>query len=292
MLYRFSLRQISVFEAIARTGSVSKAASQLSMSQSACSGALKELEKLYGIILFDRVGKRLKITNRGKQLRLSARRFLDSAGDLHSQLKAEQGLGILNIGATKTIGNTILFDGVKSFIESGGQCTIRIANTESIGKSILNFGLDLGLIEGELESEDLISIPWRHDELKIVCHPQHNLADQTLSIEALLDYRWVMREPGSGTREHFIKALGISSSELDISLEVNETEAICRAVAQGLGLSCLSGHVVDGKIVRGELAQIHCPQSDLSRQLYVAYHRYKYLDQTMEHFLSLILDAN
>jgi DNA-binding transcriptional LysR family regulator len=106
-----------------------------------------------------------------------------------------------------------------------------------LGQKIARFELDVGLIEGEIRHPDLELAPWRDDELVVFCAPQHPLAKRRrLGERELLAAQWILREPGSGTRQAFDRAMHGLLAQLDVLLELQHTEAIKRAVESGIGI--------------------------------------------------------
>ena len=145
---RFTLRQMAVFVAVARQESVSRAAEALSLSQSATSTALGELERLYDTQLFDRVGKALRLNEIGQSLLPQAMELIEHADAIETGLEGRAGFGTLRIGATLTIGNylatLIVADYLKRHPESTAQ--LQVHNTETIVDQVTRYELDLGLI--------------------------------------------------------------------------------------------------------------------------------------------------
>ena len=168
---RFSLRQIAVFGAVARQESVSLAAKELSLSQSATSTSLGELERLYETQLFDRVGKALRLNELGQSLLPQAVEFIERATAIEAVLEGRSGYGKLRIGATLTIGNylatLIVADYLKRHPESAAQ--LQVHNTATIIEQVARYELDLGLIEGNCRHPELVVVPWVEDELVVFC---------------------------------------------------------------------------------------------------------------------------
>ncbi|WP_096087004.1 LysR substrate-binding domain-containing protein [Agaribacterium haliotis] len=287
---RYSLRQIEVFLAIAHHENVSRAAEQLSLSQSAASGALKELENQFDVQLFDRIGKRLKLNEQGRHLRTKAESLLALATELQEDLSTDRALGNLKVGATLTIGNYLCVDLIEAYLNKAPDAHINldIANTERIKRELLNFDIDVGMLEGEIQHPDLDIHTWREDKLICFCAPEHPLA-ATGKIERgeLLSQAWVLREIGSGTRQSFDRAVGELGPQLNVRLELEQTEAIKRAVSKGLGLSCLSEICLEQDFKRGNLVALPCSELDLSRKLYLAVHKHKYRNASLEQWLKL-----
>ena len=276
---RFSLRQIEVFIATARHENVSRAAQALAMSQSAASGALKELESQFGVRLFDRRGKRLQLSELGHQVRPAAQGLLDQAEALQQALAGDEVRGRLHIGATLTIGNYVAVGMIARFRARHTQTDValEVANTHSIAERVAGFELDMGLIEGELHHPDLHIEHWGGDELVVFAHPGHPLAGSAaLRDEDLLAQQWIVREPGSGTRQAFDRSMQGILSDLDIVLELQHTEAIKRAVEAGLGVGCLSHICLREAFERGSLVPLAVPQRDFHRQWFLVTQREKF----------------
>jgi DNA-binding transcriptional LysR family regulator len=287
---RYSFRQLEVFLAAARLENVSQAAERLAMSQSAASGALRDLEQQFGIRLFDRVGKRLQLNELGRALQPRAEALLEQARELERSFERHEDLGRLKVGATLTIGNYLAVALIARFMreQPGARVSLEVANTARIAAAVAAFELDVGLIEGELHDPELEVITWREDELVVFCAPDHALARRRrLTDDDLRAATWILREPGSGTRQTFDRALHGLLPELDILLELQHTEAIKRAVEAGLGLGCLSRITLEDAFAAGTLVPLEVPQRDFSRHFYFILHREKYRSPGLERWLAL-----
>lgn len=290
---KFTLRQLQVFVETARHQNLTRAASGLAMSQSAASAALAELEQHYDTQLFDRIGKRLQLNALGQWLHPRAQALLDQAQELDAGLSGSQDSHI-RVGATLTIGNYLAVPLVARYMAEHPQSRIQLQvdNTAAISAQVRQFELDVGLIEGELHDPDLAVIPWRHDELVVFCAPDHPLAAVgALSDAQLRDSRWILREPGSGTRQTFDRAMHGLLPAMTVLLELQHTEAIKRAVEAGLGLGCLSRVTLEEAFRRGSLVPLATPQRDLRRSFYFIHHRRKYLTPAIQAWFSLCQQA-
>ena len=287
---KYSLRQLEIFVAISRTDSVSRAAEALSLSQSATSTALSELERQFDLQLFDRVGKSLRINETGQQLLPRAVELLDRAKEIENLLQGHAGFGHMRIGATLTVGNYLATILVARFLQEHPESRIQLQvhNTSTIVQQIANHELDLGLIEGDCNHLDIEVQPWIADELVVFSAPNHPLAKQRkASLEQLLQEEWILREKGSGTRETFDRAFHSHHSKLKIRLELEHTEAIKRAVESGLGIGCISRLALKDAFRRGSLVPISTPNLDLSRFFYFLWHKQKYQTTGIREFLDL-----
>ena len=290
---RYSLRQLEVFLATARYENVTRAAETLAMSQSAASGSLKELERQFDMKLFDRLGKRLQLSELGQQLRPQVESLLEQARSLEQALTGEDVVGRLEIGATLTIGNYIAVNMIADFRQQNARSDIilRVANTETIAKQVAGFELDMGLIEGELQHPDLDIVHWRRDELVVFAAPNHPLSTSTaLSDQDLLTLPWIVREQGSGTRQAFDRAMQGILTDLHIGMELQHTEGIKRAVEAGLGVGCLSQICVAEAFKRGSLVPLKVPGRDFRREWYLITHRDKFHSAALKRWLTLCLE--
>ena len=288
---RYTLRQLEVFLATARHGNLSRAARSLSLSQSAASGALRDFESQFDVKLFDRVGKRLRINELGASLQPEAEALLERATELEANLAQGGRPGHLKVGATLTIGNYLAVGMIARFRERfpRADVSLSVANTEAIAMRLAQFELDVGMVEGELRHPDLQVSPWREDELVVFAPPGHPYTQiRQLGDEQLLNTPWIVREPGSGTRQTFDRAMSGILHELDISLELQHTEAIKQAVEAGLGLGCLSRIALRDAFRRGSLLPVNVPHRDFRRTLGIVLHREKYRSAGLEAWLNIV----
>ncbi|MEW5248584.1 LysR family transcriptional regulator [Microbulbifer discodermiae] len=292
---RYSLRQLEVFIACAHHENVSRAAASLNMSQSAASTALQEFERQFDLRLFERAGKRLRLNELGRQLWPRAEELLERARALEQTLATHRDLGRLKIGATLTIGNYLAAGIMARYMEEqpGTRVELEVANTAAIAERVLNFELDLGLIEGEVNHPDLEMLPWRSDELVVFCAPKHPLAGRgQVGDRELCAAIWILRETGSGTRQTFERAMAGLLPRLHIRLELQHTEAIKRAVEAGLGISCLSRVSLVDALRRGSLVELPVPQRNFRREFHFALHRQKYRSAGIERWMELCRESD
>jgi DNA-binding transcriptional LysR family regulator len=287
---RYTLRQLEVFLAVARLGSVSRAARELAMSQSAASGSLADLERQFDVRLFDRAGKRVQLSDLGGSLRARAQAVLDQAHDLERGLEGQKEAARLRVGATLTIGNYLAAGLMARFMRDypAAQVTLAVGNTEEIARQVGNFEIDVGLIEGEVAEPELEVTPWRDDELVVFCAPDHPFARKRLLTDRdLRSAAWIVREHGSGTRQAFDRAMRGLLPELRIALTLQHTEAIKRAVAARLGVGCVSRIALDDAFSRGSLKACRVPHRDFRRQFFFLLHRRKFRSAGIARWIDL-----
>ncbi len=288
---KFTLRQIEVFLATAVHKNISKAANELSMSQSAATCALKDFEERYNTQVFDRIGKRLVINEQGKKLLPEAEALLSKAKELESVLIDDTEQGAINIGATLTIGNYIAVPLVAKYKRTypGITANLHIANTSRIVNEVLNFEMDIGLIEGEFSHKDLEIVKWFDDELIVFVAPEHEYAkEKELKDSDIVLAEWILREKGSGTRQTFDRAMQGLQNQLNIFMELEYTEAILQAVEQGEGVGCLSRICVEDAIRDGRLIELKLKKRSMKRSFYRVVHKKKYISNSLKRWISLI----
>ncbi len=287
---RFTLKQLEIFVQTAHHKSVTKAAEYLAMSQSAASGALKELESNFDIHLFDRVGKRLQLSELGGSVRPKAELLISIAKELEMSLVGEDEISSLAIGATLTIGNYLAVRLIADYMEAypGAPVELEIANTQEIVRRVENFELDIGLVEGEINSSLLSVVPWYQDALVVFCAPSSIYESKPyLSDKDLKEASWILREQGSGTRQTFDRALSGILSQLSVRLELGHTEAIKQAVMAGLGLSCLSKLALQDSFDDNKLVPLKVRGRSFNRTWYIIQRKDKYRSHSLRNWLSV-----
>lgn len=295
---RLTLRQLHIFTAVADAGSTTAAGLHVALSQSATSGALNQLESLLGARLFDRVGKRLVLNDTGRALLPLARALLDGAQGIESQFGigglAERGAGVatqLRVGASTTIGNYLLPALVASHLRASPATSIdvTIGNTSEVAAAVARLEVDMGLIEGPCHEPELQVRPWLEDELVIVCAPSHDLVCRDLTarvgLKSLRQQRWLLREPGSGTREAVENALLPHLHQWIHPMQLGSTEAIKQAAAEALGLACLSLCAVQDLVTLQRLVVVNSTLPRLTRRFYLIHHRQKQFSASLQRFV-------
>ncbi|WP_394201924.1 LysR substrate-binding domain-containing protein [Shewanella waksmanii] len=274
---RITLKQLAIFEAIARTGQVAKAAQQMNLSAPATSMALAELEKQIDARLFERIGNKLRLNSQGSLLLPLATEAIQKVEQIEHLFNApEQSLhGTLNVAASSTIGNFLLAKKSVAFCQqhTGVKVDLDIDNTHAVIDAVLEFRSEIGFIEGDCVDSRLKVQPWHRDKLVVFCHPAHPLAGKTVQPEQLNDQFWVMREAGSGTRDYFIRNANALNIRVQERFSFSTPEAIKQAVKQGAGLAVLSELTVQKEVNRKELAVINVEGLALSRQFYLIRHK-------------------
>lgn len=295
---RLTLRQLQIFQAVADRGSTAAAAPGLALSQSAASAAIIELERLLELRLFDRVGKRLQLNENGRAVLPQALALLDGAGALERWARdRDSQIGVLRLGASTTIGNYLLPGILAEFQKTLArpnpgalQVQVVIANTAAITAQVAAFQLDLGLIEGPCHEPELTVQPWLEDELLLVAAVHDPIVQQTLpvTLAMLREATWLLREAGSGTRETIDQLLTPHLHQLRAGIEFGNSEAIKRAAASGLGISCLSRYVVEDFLASGLLVAPASELPRLTRRFHLVTHALKWRTRGLDRMIGYL----
>lgn len=284
---KITFKQLEVLVAVAKHENMSLAAEKIHLTQSACSMSLSNLEQQLRGTLFNRVGKRLILNERGRILYPKAINILTQVNELQNLMADNQKnpIGHLIVGASSTIGNYVLPKIISEFIGHFPQTKIslQVSNTEQIIKQTLNFDIDIGFIEGNCYSLDLNVQTWRQDELIIIASPNHHLSKKKkISLQDLKNAEWILREKGSGTREQFEAAM---KANILPFLEFSHTEAIKHAVTTGIGIGCVSELTVTELLKNKSLVHIPTSFLKLSRYFYILLHKEKYQTVILREFM-------
>ncbi len=258
-----TLEQLRIFVAVAEREHLTQAADALNLTPSAASSAVRVLEERYGIALFHRTGRRIALTETGQAFLPEAKATLARAASADLFLTEIGGLkrGRLTLAASQTVGGSWLPPRLMRFKAAYPAIDIQLitSNTEQVAETVLEGQAELGFVEGTVEHPALSQRIVARDRLVIVAPVGHPLAGGRADAEALAAARWVLREPGSGTRSALIAMLavhGVQEEALDVTLSLPSNEAVRSAVLTGGVLTAVSLAVVEDDIAAGRLAPV------------------------------------
>jgi DNA-binding transcriptional LysR family regulator len=289
-----TLEQLRIFIAVAEKQHVTRAASELNLTQSATSAAVAALETRYGIKLFDRVGRGIVLTQIGRDFLNEARAVVARAKAAAQILDDLAGLkrGSLTLAASQTVANYWLPPRIETFRRTypGIDLRVRIANTEQVANAVIQGNADLGFVEGEVDEPALAIRRMEGDSLAIVVGARHRWVGRTrITPQLLTETSWILREPGSGTRSMFEAALRkfhVKLPDLDIRLELPSNEAVRVAVESGDCATAISDLVVAQSLAAGTL---HRVKIDLPKRSFIALrHKERYASQAEKALLASI----
>jgi len=282
---------------VAEREHVTRAAADLRLTQSATSAAIAALESRYDTKLFDRVGRRIELTEAGRLFLAEARAVLARAQAAEALLTDLAGLkrGALSLAASQTVGNYWLPPVMQRYRERhpGVALSLRIGNTEQVAHWVHETSADIGLIEGEIDDPTLAITQIAEDEMVLVVGRMHPWAGRaSISPSDLSETQWVLREPGSGTRsifETWLAEAGIAADSLQIALEFPSNEAIRGAVEAGAGATVISRLVADAMLRIGSLVQIGLALP--KRRFYALRHKERHITHAERAFAALLSES-
>jgi DNA-binding transcriptional LysR family regulator len=289
-----TLEQLRIFIAVAEREHVTQAAAYLNLTQSATSAAVAALEERHAVRLFDRVGRRVVLTDAGKLFLSEARAVVARAEQANRVLDDLAGMkrGTLRLGASQTIANYWLPPLMQRFRKQhpGIALELAVGNSTLVAQMVRDATIDLGFVEGEITDAALNSQSLPGDQLALVVAPGHEWQHRPPSEpEDLKTSPWVMREVGSGTRSACEKVLmdqGLSTEDIEVAFELPSNEALCVAVEAGAGAAILSTLVVGPAVNANRLVSVDfkLPQ----RPFYVLHHKERHLSLAEQRFLDLL----
>ena len=284
-----TLRHMRIFVSVFQKNSITKAAQELHLAQPSVSLAVRELEDYYGIRLFDRIGRHIAPTECGKEFYEYAVHIVSLFNEMEKKMRNWDTFGTLWIGASITIGTHILPVLIRRYQEQFPDLTVeaKVSKSASVEDELIHSGIDLGLIETQPSHPDLRAVPFMTDSMCVITAPDHPLASaKSVSLTELSRFPFLMREKGSAGRELLDAAFSLQQITVSPRWESTSTQALVKAVAEGLGVSVLPYLLVKKDIEEGTVRQIPLDQP-IRRNLNVIYHKSKFLTDNMRAFVDL-----
>lgn len=284
-----TLRSLEIFVKVAEFKSMRAAAEELFISQPSVSGAISDLEKEFNLLLFERLNKRIYITEAGERLFVYAKRMLSIKGEIERNMRDMDEITPIRVGATVTIGTCILPEIIKSI--KNVDIHVIINDTPTIEQGILENSIDIGLVEGRIINSDIQVTSFMRDELMCICRDTGEFKDKdSITLEELLKYPLLFREKNSGTRlvidEVIEPLLKKMDKKANIIWDSNNTQAIINGVKNGLGISILSPKIVEDT---GGIKAIRISDADISRNFSMLIHKDKVINKKMKIFIDKII---
>ncbi|MFY9070652.1 LysR substrate-binding domain-containing protein [Aliarcobacter butzleri] len=283
-----TLKELNFFYKLCENPQVTQVASELNISQSAISLAIKSLENSLNEQLFDRIGKKLILNEKGKYFKEKTLPSYLALMDASTIFQENKLVGNIKIAASKTISNYIMPNIYYDFLSKYKDVKLDILtiNSSNIIDKILKSELDIGLIEVDTQNSSLIKEKLADDELIVVSSDEKY--PQIAFIDAIKK-RWILREIGSGTREIFMNKIGEISKELDIFMQLQDFEEIKTIVLNNKNtVTSLSKVIVQKELDEKKLFQIKLKNLELKREFYLVYHKEKSKNLLFETFVEFI----
>jgi LysR family transcriptional regulator, low CO2-responsive transcriptional regulator len=288
-----SLRQLRVFEAAASNRSFSKAAESLHLTQPGVSMHIKELEASAGLPLFERIGRKLYVTEAGQELLARTREILRALKDAEDTLNGLRGLrrGRINLAVVSTAKYFVpqlLARFGRGFPELEIRLTVN--NRSSVIEQLVANDVDLAIMGRSPQSLDTVAEPFAQNPHVIIAAPDHPLASQRdILVETVARENFIVREPGSGTRlamQQYFDEFGLACN---VGMEMASNETIKQAVMAGMGISFISRHTLDLELQAHRLVILDVRGTPVIRLWHVAHLVKKRLSPTAVAFKEFVL---
>lgn len=289
-----TLRQLKVFEAVARNLSFSRAAEELFLTQPAVSIQVKKLEEHVGLALFEQLGKKIYLTAAGVEMLRCGRAIIQQfqeAEEAMTQFKGVPGgkLRVSVISAGDYFFPRLLVEFVR--YHTGAILDFTVYNREELLGRLAGNQTDLAVMVRPPVDRDTVHEPFALHPYVILAAPNHPLADKKrIPIARLAGEPFVVREKGSDTWHSMQEAFGLNLADLNIVMEIRSTETIKQAVMAGMGLSFLSAHTISRELLSKSLVVLDVQEFPLMLNWYVVHRKNKRLPPVAQAFKSFLID--
>ncbi len=292
-MQHISLRQFRVFEVAASHRSFSKAADLLHMTQPGVSMHIKEMEENIGLMLFERVAKRLYLTDAGQELLVRAREILRSLKDAEDALDSLKGLrrGRVNLVVVSTA-KYFVPQLLARFRKLHPDIEIRLAvnNRDSVIEQLNSNVVDMAIMGRSPEGLNTVAAPFAKNPHVIIAAPEHILAGvRAISVTSLANESFIVREPGSGTRLAMQQFFNDNHVLFKVGMEMASNETIKQAVMAGMGISFISRHTLELELQTRRLVILDVRGTPVMREWHLAHLAKKQLSPTAKAFKEFVL---
>lgn len=286
-----NIKHMNIFLTVCGCGNnITQAAKKLFTTQPAVTVAIQEIEKYYGILLFDRLGRRLYLTEAGEEFKEYAMRIVALFDDMEKGFRNWDTAGIMRIGASVTIGSQFMPSYVEIFSKLNTKVDVRvlIAPSNELEQKIMNNEIDLALVESYIHGDNIIAEEYMEDSLVVITPAKEPYSPgQIMKKETFKNQRFLLREHGSGARELFEKVMQINELSIEPVWEGMSTTALVNAVTKGLGISVLPRRMVTGALEKGSIYSIRVEGMEFRRKFYIVHHKDKRITKMMSEFIEL-----
>lgn len=291
-----NLNLFKTYVKVVETQNLSRTANEFGLSQPAVTKQIQALEDIYGVLLLERSGRRLKTTEAGETLYNCAREIIKTMDKTEKAMEevSESRKGSIYLGASNIPGQYILPVLLKKFKDDFPNISISldISDTEKIFNKIAERELDIGIVGGWFNNRKVEGFEWFQDELVVIIPNSHRLAQRKkVGIEELTTERWIFREKGSGTQkalEDILQAHGIKKDDLNVYIEAGSTETVIAAVESGMGISIISRWAVTKIDKNRSIKTLGIDTKNVRRLFYIIYPHQKSRRKSVNSFLEFL----
>ena len=285
------LNHLKVFGEVCSQNSITAAANKLYIAQPAVSQVIKEIEEHYKVKLFDRISRKLYLTESGKKLLFYANEIIALADETEQSLRDKDEAVTIRVGASITLGTHYMCDYVDLFKQKYPKSDVRvyINSSKNIEAKILANELNFAVIEGVVHSPLIQCCKFESDKLVVICCPDHALLScDNISMEQLFAEPFLLREIGSGTRELFDVFTQSHDYNITPVWESSSTLALINGVKKGIGISVLPYQLIKEHLNIGTVCCLNIGSINLRRDYYIIQHTKKHLNTLSNDFISMI----
>ena len=285
-----TLRHLEIFSAVCAQESFTRAAEKLNMAQPAVSLAIRELEVFYNVRLFERMNRRVYLTEAGRTLRQYADTVLSQFQESVEVLRESGAQGACRFGVHVTLGETRLAGILTHLAEALPEITVRasVHNSRETERMILQNELDFAVVDNVTVSPHYLVEPLREEALAAVCAPEYLSGRDTLTLAELAGERLLLRERGSGTRNSVDGVFQAAGIPVRPVLESVSTGALLSCTLAGLGITLLPRSLVEADLSAGRLRELAVADGAFRRTYFLVRHRSKYLTDGMQRALQVV----
>lgn len=283
-----TIRHFKIFKAVAEHANMSEAAKYLYISQPTVSQTISEIEKYYGVKLFERYPKKLSITPKGQLLLNHVNSLIDAYEQVnHLSLDQNQACHI-RVGATYTVSACILNDILEASKKLNDYMDfyINVDNTSSLEEKLIHNDLDFAIVDGNIKSNDVITVPIADDCLVLVCGNQHPFAlKKHVLLHELNGQDVILREEGSGTRKLFEAEMLRHHIKYQVKWECTNMDAIKNAVMNNQGIAIISARLIREELQNKKLFLINISECIWKKDIFLCYYKTKSLSSEFKPFI-------
>lgn len=291
-------RQLRTFIEVAKLKSFSKAAQKLYLSQPTVSSQILNLEEELGCRLFDRVGKNISLTQAGQIFYNNAIEILNTYDNLKFEINEynKSVVGTLDITCSSVPRKHFLPKVISEFSLQNKDVKYRISELDSMKviDNIIDGYYDFGIVGNKYDVVNITFIPLMNDELVLISPVSYDICSSTLDLNEIINYNFVIREKGSGTREIIEKALSSTPynfDSLNVIAYLEDNETIKKFVECGLGLGFISKYEIDNNL--NQTYRMHKINNlPLERFFYLAYHKFRTLSPLSNKFIDFLVEKS
>lgn len=290
-----TLRHMKIFLAVYQAQQITKAARQLCMTQPAVTRAIQEIEAYYGVRLFERINRKLYITQTGTMFYTYAVHIVDCFDQMEKGLRDWDQLGVLRVGATIALGTDLLPKVLVRFQRANPSLQIRsvVSNGAALQQALLDNQLDFAVIEGSVGQEELASRAIAPDRLVLILPPDDPRAKwEHLALRDLADDPFLLRDKGSVGRAFLERVFALHELPLQPVMESVSTQAIIQAVHLGLGISFLPERLVAEAIRSGVVATKQLDDESFQRENHIVWHKQKFLTASARALMDCVCEVS